>query len=76
MYRVPARRMEEGSNGEVRDARRHEIAVESREAETTKVFVGDARARTWIYSRSDILITLVDSGHTSSLWASNVAESL
>jgi len=43
----PARRMDEGVNGEVGDGRPQEIAVESRDAERTMVSVGEATARTY-----------------------------
>jgi len=43
----PARRTDEGVKGEVGDGRPQEIAVESRDAESTIVSVGEATARTY-----------------------------
>jgi hypothetical protein len=52
IYREPARKTEEGRNGVLSDERCHGIAVESREAERMRKFVGDLKART--YNASDL----------------------
>ena len=45
-YRVPARSNEPGVKVDEEDSRVHEIAVVSREAESTREFVGEATALT------------------------------
>ena len=45
-YRDPARKTVDGENGTLSDSRCHKIAVVSREAEMTRLSVGELKPRT------------------------------